>query len=115
MIWNTGKILFQYKVMPWKIQFFLIVDDLLAKGGTVNCVSRLLQVHRKEVLGLITVVELKKLEGRLRINFPVQSMISFWKEKESEFVVKCDLINFTFLWLTNYKFPHFKIDKGFKT
>ena len=56
---------------------FSIVDDLLATGGTVNCVSRLVQDQGKEILGLITVVELKKLEGRLKLNFPVQSMISF--------------------------------------
>ena len=43
-----------------KFNSFVIVDDLLATGGTVNCVSRLLQDQRKEILGLITVIELKK-------------------------------------------------------
>ena len=60
-----------------KFNSFIIIDDLLATGGTVNCVSRLLQDQGKEVLGLITVVELKELEGRLKLDFPVQSMISF--------------------------------------
>ena len=59
-----------------KFSSFVIIDDLLATGGTVNCVSRLLQDHRKKILGLITVVELKKLNGRLKLDFPVQSMIS---------------------------------------
>jgi adenine phosphoribosyltransferase len=59
-----------------KFNSFVIIDDLLATGGTVNCVSRLLQDHRKKILGLITVVELKKLNGRLKLDFPVQSMIS---------------------------------------
>ncbi len=59
-----------------KFNSFVIIDDLLATGGTVNCVSRLLQDQRKEILGLITVVELKKMEGRLKLNFPVQSMIT---------------------------------------
>ena len=59
-----------------KFNSFVIVDDLLATGGTVNCVSRILQEQRKEVLGLITVVELNKLSGRLKFDFPVQSMIS---------------------------------------
>ena len=59
-----------------KFNSFVIVDDLLATGGTVNCVSRLLQGLGKKILGLITVVELKKLKGRLKIDFPVQSMIS---------------------------------------
>ena len=56
---------------------FVIIDDLLATGGTVNCVSRLLQEQRKEIIGLITVVELNKLEGRSKLNFPVHSIISF--------------------------------------
>ena len=55
---------------------FVIVDDLLATGGTVNCVSRLLQDQRKEILGLIAVVELKKLNGRMKLDFPVKSIIS---------------------------------------
>ena len=59
-----------------KYNSFAIVDDLLATGGTVNCVSRLLQDQSKEVLGLITVVELKKLNGRMKLDFPVKSIIS---------------------------------------
>ena len=58
-----------------KFNSYVIIDDLLATGGTVDCVSRLLQDQRKEVLGLITVVELKKLKGRLKLNFPVNSMV----------------------------------------
>ena len=58
-----------------KFNSFVIVDDLLATGGTVNCVSRLLQDQKKEILGLITVVELKGLKGRLKFDFPVKSMI----------------------------------------
>ena len=60
-----------------KFNSFVIVDDLLATGGTVNCVSRLLKDQRKEILGLITVVELKKLKGSLTLDFPVESIISF--------------------------------------
>ena len=55
---------------------FVIVDDLLATGGTANCVSKLLQNENKEILGLLTVVELKKLEGRSKFNFPIESIIS---------------------------------------
>jgi adenine phosphoribosyltransferase len=47
-----------------KFNSFVIVDDLLATGGTVNCVSSLLQDQRKEILGLITVIELNKLKCR---------------------------------------------------
>ena len=59
-----------------KFNSFVIVDDLLATGGTVNCVSRLLQDQNKEILGLMTVIELKKLKGRSKFDFPVQSIIS---------------------------------------
>ena len=59
-----------------KFNSFVIVDDLLATGGTVNCVSRLLKDQGKEILGLITVVELNKLKGRLMLDFPVDSIIS---------------------------------------
>ena len=60
-----------------KFNSFVIVDDLLATGGTVNCVSSLLQDQKKEILGLITVVELKKVKARLKLDFPVDSIISF--------------------------------------
>ena len=59
-----------------KFNSFVIVDDLLATGGTVNCVSKILKDQKKEILGLITVVELKKLQGRLKFEFPVDSIIS---------------------------------------
>ena len=59
-----------------KFNSFVIVDDLLATGGTVNCVSKLLQDQRKKNLGLITVIELKKLKGRSKLDFPVHSIIT---------------------------------------
>ena len=58
-----------------KYNSFAIVDDLLATGGTVSCVSDLLQRNGKKILGLLTVVELSKLAGRSRLNFPVESSI----------------------------------------
>ena len=60
-----------------KYNLFAVVDDLLATGGTVNCVSNLLRNNGKEVLGLITVVELTELGGRSKFDFPVESAISF--------------------------------------
>ena len=59
-----------------KFNSFVIVDDLLATGGTVNCVSKLLKDQSKQILGLVTVVELKKLKGRSKLDFPVHSIIS---------------------------------------
>ena len=54
------------------------MDDLLATGGTVNCVSNLLVSNNKEVAGLLVVVELMNLKGRLKLDFPVESSLSFW-------------------------------------
>ena len=59
-----------------KYHSFVIIDDLLATGGTVNCVCKLIQDQKKEILGLITVVELKKLKGRMLFDFPVHAMLS---------------------------------------
>ena len=57
---------------------FAIIDDLLATGGTVNCVSKILESKNKKVLGLIVVVELMKLEGRLKFDFPIESSLIIW-------------------------------------
>jgi len=56
---------------------FVIVDDLLATGGTVNCVSKILKEKNKKVLGLSVVIELNKLDGRKRLDFPVNSEILY--------------------------------------
>ena len=58
-----------------KYNSFAIIDDLLATGGTVNCVSELINNNNKKVVGLLVVVELIKLEGRSKMEFPVESII----------------------------------------
>jgi len=60
-----------------KYNSFVIVDDLLATGGTVACVANLLRRNDKKISGLLTVVELLTLKGRNKFNFPVESAISF--------------------------------------
>tara|TARA_B100001093_G_scaffold182767_1_gene175318 strand:+ start:294 stop:806 length:513 start_codon:yes stop_codon:yes gene_type:complete len=65
------------KIGLQKYKSYAIVDDLLATGGTVNCVSNLLEDNNKEVKGLLVVVELLKLKGRLKLDFPVESSITF--------------------------------------
>jgi len=55
---------------------YAIVDDLLATGGTIDCVANLLMKSGKKVSGVVTVVELMKLNGRSRFNFPVETMLS---------------------------------------
>ena len=58
-----------------KYHSFAIVDDLLATGGTVNCVANILSNEAKKISGLLIVVELAKLQGRLKFDFPVESSI----------------------------------------
>ena len=60
-----------------KYKSFAIVDDLLATGGTVNCVSKILENNNKKIAGLLVVVELIELEGRMKLNFPIESSITF--------------------------------------
>ena len=59
-----------------KYNNYAIVDDLLATGGTVECVANLLKKYDKKILGLLTVVELVSLKGRKKLNFPVESFLS---------------------------------------
>ena len=54
---------------------YAIVDDLLATGGTIDCVANLVRKSGKEVVGGVTVVELMELKGRSRLDFPVESML----------------------------------------
>ncbi len=56
---------------------FMIVDDLLATGGTVNCVSNLLKSQSKKVVGLNVVIELTDLNARSKLPFEVNSQIRY--------------------------------------
>ena len=60
-----------------KYKKFAIVDDLLATGGTVKCVSDILKESGKEISGLSVVIELKNLNGRSSFTFPVDSQLSY--------------------------------------
>ncbi len=58
-----------------KFNSFAIVDDLIATGGTINCVDNLIKKSGKEISGCIAVVELLDLKGRNKLKFPVESII----------------------------------------
>jgi len=58
-------------------QTFYIIDDLLATGGTVNCVAEILNSQGKKVTGLSVVIELKELNAKSKFNFPVESQIIY--------------------------------------
>jgi adenine phosphoribosyltransferase len=56
----------------------LIVDDLLATGGTTRAVADLVQSFGAEVAGLGFVVELDFLRGREKLGeFPIQSLVHY--------------------------------------
>ena len=44
-----------------KFNSYVIIDDLLATGGTIECVANLIRKSGKKVIGSITVVELVEL------------------------------------------------------
>ena len=58
-----------------KFNSFAIVDDLLATGGTVNCVYEILKSLKKDVLGLIVLVELQQFEARSLFPFEISSQV----------------------------------------
>ena len=58
-----------------KFNSYAIVDDLLATGGTVECVARLIKKKGKRITGLLTVIELMELNGRSKFDFPVDSVL----------------------------------------
>lgn len=54
----------------------LIVDDLLATGGTVKGVSQLVQGFNAKIIGVAFLIELKDLKGRDKLSgLPVKSII----------------------------------------
>ena len=55
---------------------FVIIDDLLATGGTAACVAKLLKKNNRKISGLLTVVELIYLRGREKLEFPVETIIT---------------------------------------
>ena len=58
-------------------QTFFIIDDLLATGGTVKCVSEILTKSGKKINGLSVVAELGFLNAKKLLPFPVKSEIIF--------------------------------------
>jgi adenine phosphoribosyltransferase len=56
----------------------LVIDDLLATGGTVKAVTDLLKGFQADVVGVAFLVELKFLNGKDRLkDLPVYSIISY--------------------------------------
>lgn len=57
---------------------YLIVDDVIATGGTAAAVAKLVRQQQGEVASCLFVLELSFLNGRAALSgFPVHSLISF--------------------------------------
>ena len=55
-------------------QKVLIIDDLLATGGTLAATETLLEKAGARVLGSAVIIELDGLNGRERLKYPVSSL-----------------------------------------
>uniref|UniRef100_H0ZBM0 Adenine phosphoribosyltransferase n=1 Tax=Taeniopygia guttata TaxID=59729 RepID=H0ZBM0_TAEGU len=59
-------------------QKVLIVDDLLATGGTMRAACELLKRLKAEVLGCLVIIELKALKGSEKLNsIPFYSLLQY--------------------------------------
>lgn len=54
----------------------LVVDDLLATGGTADATIQLVRRAGAEVVGCCFLVELSFLDGRRRLDVPVRSLVT---------------------------------------
>jgi adenine phosphoribosyltransferase len=56
----------------------LVVDDLLATGGTIKAVTDLLKGFKPKIVGVAFVVELKFLNGKNKLkDYPIHSLIQY--------------------------------------
>jgi len=55
----------------------VIVDDLLATGGSMQCSKELLESLGANVVAGAVVIELKSLKGSSTLNVPIISLISY--------------------------------------
>ena len=61
-----------------KLQKIIIVDDVLATGGTINATAKLIKCIGGQIVGISFLIEIKKLNGRKRIkHYPLHSLISY--------------------------------------
>jgi adenine phosphoribosyltransferase len=55
----------------------IVLDDLLATGGTLSATIRLVRMVGAEVLAAACIIELAFLKGRKRIDVPFTSVVSY--------------------------------------
>ena len=55
----------------------VIIDDLLATGGSMQCSKELLESTGANVIGGTVVIELRSLNGSSKLDMPLFSLISY--------------------------------------
>ena len=55
----------------------VIMDDLLATGGSMQCSKDLLESQKAEVVGGAVIIELKSLRGAELLKMPIISLLSY--------------------------------------
>ena len=55
----------------------VVLDDLLATGGTMNATVQLLRHCGAEVCGGACLIELTFLEGRAKLDIPVTTLVGY--------------------------------------
>ena len=58
-------------------QRVVVLDDLLATGGTANAAVQLLRSVGAEVVGVSAIIELTFLNGRSRLDVPVETLVQY--------------------------------------
>ncbi|RMD63832.1 MAG: adenine phosphoribosyltransferase [Alphaproteobacteria bacterium] len=58
-------------------QRVVVLDDLLATGGTMNAAVQLLRQCGAEVMGAACLIELAFLNGRANLDIPISTLVSY--------------------------------------
>ncbi len=58
-------------------QRVLVIDDLIATGGSLGATCKLLKGLDAKVVGCLVLLELDQLEGSKNVDAPVESLITF--------------------------------------
>ena len=74
---SSRTVLVHLKLHADKFESYVIVDDLLATGGTVKCIEEIVKACKKEIKLLSVFIELKELKGRNKFDFEIESQVTF--------------------------------------